>query len=48
MKTTDGMTGRCPKCGGRVTVDHKRRGFVRHIDRLINGVKCRYGWKQRD
>ena len=33
MKATDGKTGKCPECGGRVSDDRKKRGFVRHLYR---------------
>ena len=36
MKTSvsESMNNKCPICGGRTSQDHKRRGFVRHLERV--------------
>jgi hypothetical protein len=40
---------RCPNCGSPMTVDRKRRGFVRHKERrTVNGKVCTYGRRGRD
>jgi len=52
MKQSDAAKkgGHCPLCGGETSIDHKRRGFVRHLIKvyLPNGEQCTWGRGERD
>ena len=48
MRSSDGSTGFCPRCGGRVSQDQAGKGWVRHLE---YGGECQndpYGQGERD
>jgi hypothetical protein len=42
MKTSaaEGHGYECPRCGKRLAQDRKKRGFVRHVERMDDGTIC--------